>query len=481
MNEFTHENEINDVSTPDEATETIDNVTPEPALAEKAGTPSEESLFSAEDVAAIKEALSSERPAKKKKERHEQSVEDELRELAYMEAADLDYLPKPITKTRRGGHPFLVSFLFFFILFVILFFITAHNVFGSGWIKNMMNGTGNFQTFTIPVVQHEELEEKYYQDDGRYTVEGVALTCTPSIVTIEAYTGSTIFASYSQGSGIIMTSDGYIITNAHVVADANLTIIVRLSDGSEYNATIVGSDSRTDLAVLKINASDLTPAQFGDSDQLELGEQVVTLGSPAGLESTVTTGIVSGLNRMISVESDNISMECIQIDAAINPGNSGGALVNMWGQVVGITSSKLEAVEYDNIGFAISINAAIPIIEQLIENGAVLGRAKVGISFYAISDTMASVFGLPAGLYIAAIDETCDISNTDLQLDDVITEMNGVKVTSAEDVYEIIFELSPGDEVTATVLRMDDDGNWDEFEITFKLEEDTTSSIQAVE
>ncbi|MCD8106725.1 MAG: trypsin-like peptidase domain-containing protein [Oscillospiraceae bacterium] len=464
MNEFTPENEIRN-----------DNVEAEENLSPNE-TPMEEVTETVADEPAPEKAT-----PKKKRVREEQSVEDELRELAYLEAADLDYLPKPITKVRKNGHPFLFSFLFFFILFIVLFFVTANSVFGKGWIKNMINGTGNFQSFTIPVVQHEELEDKYYQDDGRYTVEGVAKTCLPSIVTIEAYTGGTIYASYSQGSGIIMTSDGYIITNAHVIEDADLTIIVRLYDGSEYNASVVGSDSRTDLAVLKINATDLTPAQFGDSDQLELGEQVVTLGSPAGLESTVTTGIVSGLNRMISVESDNISMECIQIDAAINPGNSGGALVNMWGQVVGITSSKLEAVEYDNIGFAISINAAIPIIEELIENGGILGRPKVGISFYAISETMASIYDLPAGLYIAAIDEDCDISNTDLEVGDVITEMDGTTVTSADDVYAIIFQYSPGDEITATVLRMDEDGNWDEFEITFKLEEDTTGSIQATD
>lgn len=457
MNEFNQENE-----TLDEATETA--VEAEPTVEE-----------------AVAEAPAPEEKPKKKKRKNEQSVEEELRELAYMEAADLDYLPKPITKVRRNGHPFLGSFCFFLVLFIIVFFVTAHYVFGSGWIKNMIDGTGNFQTFTIPTVQHEELEEKYYQEDGRYTVEGVAKTCLPSIVTIESYTGSSIFASYSQGSGIIMTSDGYIITNAHVIEDADLTIVVRLYDGTEYNATVVGSDTRTDLAIIKINATDLTPAQFGDSNQLELGEQVVTLGSPAGLESTVTTGIVSGLNRMINVESDNISMECIQIDAAINPGNSGGALINMWGQVVGITSSKLESVAYDNIGFAISINAAIPILEELIENGAILGRPKVGISFYSISETMSSVYGLPAGLYIASIDETCDISNTDLQIDDVITTMNGVAVDSAEDVYAIIFQLDPGGEVTATVLRMDDAGNWDEFEITFKLEADETSAIQAVD
>ncbi len=409
------------------------------------------------------------------------SVLDELRELAFAEAANIDYLPQPVTQLRRKSHTFLKTFIILLIVFIILFFTTARAVFGKGWIKNMANKSGNFQSFTIPTVSHPELEEKYYQADGRYTVEGVANVASASIVTIEAYVESTVFAAYGQGSGVIMTEDGYIITNAHVIDGAQLAIIVRLQDGTEYNATVVGSDIKSDLAVIKINASGLTPAQFGDSEQLSLGEQVVAIGSPAGLESSVTTGIVSGLNRMIKVESTNISMNCVQIDAAINPGNSGGALLNMWGQVVGITSSKLEAIEFDNIGFAISMNAAKPIIEELIEHGAILGRPRIGISFLQVSDTEAMLFGTVAGLRIAEISPDCDIANTELQPNDVITAMNGIEVRSADDVYDIIYKLKPGDEVEASVTRVKDDGAQEHFTIKFKLMEDTSASIKPEE
>lgn len=406
-------------------------------------------------------------------------VLDEIHKLAYAEIDNLDYLPRPIGSVKRPRHLFLKLLAAFTAAFVILFFVTAHWVFGGGWIINMINKTGNFRSFSIPVVSHPELEEKYYQQDGRYTVEGVNRICAPSIVTIEAYVDETVFAAYGQGSGVIMTSDGYIITNAHVIEDAQLAIIVRLNDGSEYNAKVIGSDIKSDLAVIKINASGLTPAQFGDSTQLEIGEQIIALGSPAGFEASVTTGIVSGLDRMIKVESYNISMNCIQIDAAINPGNSGGALLNMWGQVVGITSSKLEAMEYDNIGFAISMDSAKPIIEQLIENGAVLGRPKVGISFYEVSDSVAGVYGIPAGLHIAEISPDCDVANTELAPDDIITSMNGIDVRSADDVYDIILKLSPGDEVTCKVVRIsEEDGSLNEFEITFKLMSDAESAIQ---
>ena len=274
-----------------------------------------------------------------------------------------------------------------------------------------------------------------------------------------------------------MSSDGYIITNAHVIEDATLAIKVRLYDGTEYSATVVGSDVKGDIAVIKIDAKGLQAAQFGDSDAVNIGEQVIAIGTPAGLEGSVTTGIVSGVDRMIRVETTNISMSCIQIDAAINPGNSGGALINMWGQVVGITSSKLDAVEYDNIGFAIEMSAAQPIIEQLIENGRVLGRPKVGISFYEISDALADIYGTPAGLEIADISPDCDIANTDLEVGDYITEMNGIKVRSADDVYEIILKMNPGDEITAHVIRLVQIGRTEqydivEFDITFKLMED---------
>lgn len=414
-------------------------------------------------------------------EAERQSILNELHELAYAEAASLNYLPKTITSVKKPSHLFPKLLLVFLVIFISLFLFTAQRVFGKGWIKNMINKSGNFQSFTIPLAEHPETEERYLQPDGRYTVEGVYAAVSDSIVTIETFVDDTIFAAFGQGSGIVMTEDGYIITNAHVIEKAQLAIVVRLRSGEEYNATVIGSDVKSDLAIIKINANDLTPARFGNSDSVVMGEQVVAIGSPAGMESSVTTGIVSGLNRMIKVDTDNISMNCIQIDAAINPGNSGGALLNMWGEVVGITSSKMEAMAYDNIGFAISMNAAKPILEELIESGSVLGRPKVGISFYEISDSTALVYGIPAGLHIAAVSPDCDIANTDLAPDDIITEMNGVKVRSADDVYAIIFKLHPGDQVTAKVLRENEDGEWDEFEISFKLMEDTSGAIQSEE
>lgn len=410
-----------------------------------------------------------------------ESAEDviaEINAMAYKEAAALDYLPRPIGSLRKNRHPALTLFIGMLIIFLIFFFVAARMVFGKGWIVNMIEGNDNFRSFTIPIADHPEIEDRFYQTDGRYTVEGVANVCSKSIVTIESFEDSSVFAAYGQGSGIIMTEDGYIITNAHVIQDAELAIIVRLNDGTEYNATVVGSDKKSDVAVIKINATGLTPAQFGDSSKLSLGEQVVALGSPAGLECSVTTGVVSGMNRMVQLESTSISMNCIQIDAAINPGNSGGALFNMWGQVVGITSSKIEGLEFENVGFAISMEAAKPIIEELIENGSVLGRPKIGISFYEVSDSVASVYGIPAGLHIAEISPDCDIANTELQINDVITAFNGVEVRSVDEVQKIIMSMSPGDEVTATVTRIEDNGDLTEFEISFKLMSDDTASIQ---
>lgn len=408
----------------------------------------------------------------------EEPALEEITKLKAEEARDLDYLPKPIKFTHRKSNGFLKAFLICFVAFVILFFVAARLVFGKGWIQNAINKTGNFTTFTIPVAQHPEIEESFYQPDGRFTVEGVAKACSASIVTVEAYLSEDIYTGYGQGSGIIMTKDGYIITNAHVIDGATFAIIVRTNDGTEYSATVVGSDIKSDIAVLKINATDLQPAQFGDSDQLNLGEQVVALGSPAGLETSVTTGIVSGLERMIKVESYNISMPCVQIDAAINPGNSGGALFNMWGQVVGITSSKMVSAEYDGIGFAITMQSAKPIIEELIENGKILGRVKIGISFYEVSETQEAVYGILAGLHIADIAEDCDIANTDLQIDDIITHINGIRVTCAEDVFEIIYQYKAGDEMTAKVTRYISEDKIREFEITFKLMPDTSAEIQ---
>ena len=163
---------------------------------------------------------------------------------------------------------------------------------------------------------------------------------------------------------------------------------------------MVGQDSATDIAVIKIQAQDLQAAEFGDSTQVNAGEEVVAIGSPAGYYGTVTKGIVSGVNRRIRLENSSTIMNCIQIDAAINPGNSGGALFNMWGQVIGITSSKLASSDYEGIGFAVSIDEAKPVIEELMEKGYVAGRVKIGVTYYAVSDTTAEIYGIKAGHFV---------------------------------------------------------------------------------
>ncbi|MBQ8624200.1 MAG: trypsin-like peptidase domain-containing protein [Oscillospiraceae bacterium] len=444
---------------------------------------SEKTLKTVEELLAEIDSLKArlEKAEEDKKSNDAEALED-IKALAAMEADAYDYLPRPVGKVKKRDHSFLKAFTLMLIVFIALFFITARFVFGKGWITNLINGEPEGMNFTLPIAELPELEDQFYQADGRYTTEGVAKAVSPSIVTVEAFIEGYAFAPYGQGSGIIMSDDGYVITNAHVIDGATLGVKVRLHNGNEYDALVIGSDYKSDIAVLKINSTEkLFAAQFGDSDALVLGEQVVAIGTPAGLEQTVTSGCVSGLDRMIKVNDDNINMSCIQIDAAINPGNSGGALINMWGQVIGITSSKLDSVDYDNIGFAIEMSAAKPIIENLIEHGRVLGRPKIGISFYQFDEATADYYGTIPGLHIAEIDQSCDIANTQLAVDDIITHMNGTPVMSSDDVYAIILDLQPGDTVTANVSRIKEDGSYETFEIEFKLMEDDSSFVKAEE
>jgi len=299
---------------------------------------------------------------------------------------------------------------------------------------------------------------------------GVAKKVSNSVVEIWTYAYSDQFEPNGQGSGIILTEDGYIITNAHVVEAATKLLII-FSDGTEHEALLVGMDLKTDLAVLKVDVKDLNAAVFGNSDELELGEDIITIGSPSGLTGTITKGIVSGLNRRIVSDYDAYQMNCIQIDAAISPGNSGGALVNMYGQVVGINSSKYVSHEIEGIGFAISINEARPIIEALIKDGEITGRVRIGIVFIPISDTVAKMNDDVAGLHIQSIDDECDIARSGLRINDVITHINSVKVTTLEQVQDLINDKKPGDKISATIYR-EHSGEGETLEITFKLESD---------
>lgn len=269
-----------------------------------------------------------------------------------------------------------------------------------------------------------------------------------------------------SGSGFIISQDGYIMTNDHVV-EGSTQVKVVLSDGiTEYDAVIVGEDERSDLAILKVEAAGLEPAELGDSDQLEVGETVVAIGNPYGMElaGTVTDGIVSALNRKI--EMNGSFMTLIQTNASINPGNSGGPLVNVYGQVVGITSSKLVATDYEGIGFAIPINHVVDISEELISYGYIKTRAYIGIQGSDLTAAYAQYHDLPQGVYVSYVDPECDAAQKGLQEGDVIVGFNGEEITSMAELNDLKDSFHPGDQVAIKVWR---DGA--ELNITITLTE----------
>ena len=255
-------------------------------------------------------------------------------------------------------------------------------------------------------------EEEY--TDGVLSTEEIAAKVRPSVVGIQTYRTEYPMQVYGTGSGIIMSEDGYIVTNAHVVSGATGGILVILDNNEEYEAEVVGIDEKTDVAVIKIDASNLMAAEFGNSDELVVGERIVAIGNPTGmnLAGSVTQGIVSGLKRLISVTNEEtnetIEMEAIQVDAAINPGNSGGALINKYGQVVGINSSKLSSTQIEGIGFAIPISTAKPIVDDLIAYGYVRGRVLLGITYYPVSDAVGAMSGYTPGLWVQSVREDMD-------------------------------------------------------------------------
>lgn len=257
-----------------------------------------------------------------------------------------------------------------------------------------------------------------------------------------------------EGSGIIISEDGYIVTNQHVV-DGATNISVVTSDGATYQAELVGEDTQTDLAVLKITTEDkLTPAEFGDSEDLQVTDQVLAIGNPGGLQfnSSVTIGYVSALNRPVTNSQTGFMVNCIQTDAAINPGNSGGALVDSNGLVVGINSSKIAATDYEGMGFAIPSNVAQPIVSDLIEYGYVKDRPMLGITGRYFDRTNASYFGFSQGYVVAeAVSDNAKASG--LQPYDVITAIDDTQITSAGTIAAYIANKKPGDKVTLTVDR----------------------------
>ena len=296
------------------------------------------------------------------------------------------------------------------------------------------------------------------------TTAQVAKTVSPSVVVIT--TEQVVYSQWSwygqsqvesgAGSGVIISSDGYILTCAHVVSGAS-NITVSIGD-KDYPATLVGEDTTSDIAVVKVDATGLTPATVGNSDNLKVGESVMAVGNPLGeLGGTVTSGIVSALNRSVSIQGSSSvnTMSLIQMDASVSPGNSGGGLFNMNGELVGIVNAKSSDSDAEGLGFAIPVNDAVKVAQELLENGYVTGRPYLGISYYAVTDAQtAAQLGVNAyGVYIVEVVKGGPADKAGLQAGDRIVSVDGSEVATQSDLGTLMQDHKAGDTIEITVAR----------------------------
>lgn len=329
-------------------------------------------------------------------------------------------------------------------------------------------------------------------DIAELTTEEVVEKVMPSVVGIESqftvtsnnnhgyffgYNMPSESTSTGTGTGVVITENGYIVTNAHVIYDSQYgagladNISVLINDDERYDAEVIGYDTDCDLAVLKIKAEGLTPAEFGDSDSLKLGESVTAIGNPLGFElrNTVTRGIVSGLNRNITINEK--SMNLIQTDTAINSGNSGGPLINKYGQVIGINSSKMSSSYYgeasiEGIGFAIPSNEVSAIVDDIMEYGYVTGKPQLGISCQDVTETVSKMYNMPIGVYVVEVTDGSAAENAGLKSGDIITEVDGIEVATYDELNAQKNMHSAGDIIEITYIR-----NGDEHKTSVELDE----------
>jgi serine protease Do len=332
--------------------------------------------------------------------------------------------------------------------------------------------TPGSQTATELTDKHFSLADAASRfEDGKktLTVMEIAALGKPAVVAITTeMTVTDMFGQSGQavaaGSGFILTADGYIITNNHVI-DGATTITVALDDGTFYDAKLVGGDAKTDLAVLKVDAKNLPTVYLGSSDDLQVGELAVAIGNPLGtLSGTVTAGIISALDREITLGGENMTL--LQTDAAINEGNSGGALFNSFGEVIGINSAKNAGTGVEGLGFAIPVDLAKPIIESLIQNGYVLGRPKIGISARDVSAQMAEYYSMTEGIYVAEVEPGSAADKAGIIAKDIIIAADGEEALTVAALNKIKETKNPGDTMEITLVR---EGK--EMKVTLTLQE----------
>ncbi|MBR2319693.1 MAG: trypsin-like peptidase domain-containing protein [Clostridia bacterium] len=333
-----------------------------------------------------------------------------------------------------------------------------------------------------PVTDDPDTADDVYCDNG-YTTEYIAnknynstvvLTMYMDVSSYPYYGGETGMQEVGSASGIVWTANGYIITNCHCVIDDSTgkkfdRIDVTLYDGTVYeNAQVIGADESTDLAVIKVEATDLTPAEFGDSDQLAIGSRVVAMGNAMGLSWTVTQGIVSAKARDV-YEDNGYAIKCLQVDAAINSGNSGGPLLNKYGQVVGINSAKIVADGVEGLGFSIPINEAKVVLESLAQYGYVKGRVALGITGDSVN------YGFLNGFMIVEITQDSCLKDTEAAVGDIIVGLDDVEVTDYGTLRAELAKHKVGDKVKLKLLRLSRTYEITTLEVEVTLKEQTAN------
>lgn len=314
-------------------------------------------------------------------------------------------------------------------------------------------------------------------DSRELSAETIYANVSPSVVGVVVYDSKADIISdpISEGSGIIISEKGYIVTNSHVVGNSkqnNIKIV--LNTNEEFSGKVVGYDSKTDIAVIKVDKTGLKPATFGNSDEVKVGASALALGNPLGLNfaSSLTRGIISAINRCSSTSANSL-VKYIQTDAAINPGNSGGPLINMYGDVIGMNSSKIAVAHCEGMGFAIPSNTIKSVVDDIIEKGYVSGRVRLGLSGKMVSNYQAQIYNVPIGIIVSEISSDSNLIAMGVQSGDIITKINDVTITSMDVFYGELYSHKPGESVKLSVYRPSSNRvNFHSFEVNVILLED---------
>lgn len=363
---------------------------------------------------------------------------------------------------KKSLKAFLISVII--ILSVLVIALVSYIIYSlKGDVSNLNGGSKNSNLSSSEHVDEFGGEsaikfESKPQDTNEYTAESIYEVLAPSVVGVVVYDSSSdiISAPKSEGSGVVINERGYIVTNSHVVGNSKQSSVkIVFHDGEEVSGKVIGYDTKTDIAVIKVDKTGLKQATFGNSDEAKVGSSVLALGNPFGLDfaGSLTKGIISAVNRSKNGSPKSL-VKYIQTDTAINPGNSGGPLINMYGQVIGINCEKIALPHYEGMGFAIPSNTVKSVVDDIIAKGYVTGRVRLGLSGKVVSNYQSQIYNVPIGIIVSEISSDSNLKQAGIQIGDIITKINDINITDFDTFYAELESYSPGSTVKLTVYRV---------------------------